>query len=430
MGKVKEHISIKGIKPYYHQKVVIDELLSGTPTVVVNSSRQKGKSFLVSNLLLFYALNRPNTKNFYLAPTLKQCKSLFQIIINGVIQSGVIKSKNATDLTITFINGSVIRCLSAEQGENLRGYSSDFTCIDEAAYIADSVFYITLPWRDARNSQLLICSTPFMKNGFFYRYYIYGKNGENGCATIDWADERFKSSIEQILPPEKLEMYRKQLPKVIFERDYLGHFTDENAGVFSVEGRIKAVPITPQDKLYVGIDWANQNSGDDSVISVFNQNGNQVLIKYWNDSTPLGQISRIVKEFEPYKNQIAAIYSETNSLGEPYTEILKEKCPQLANKILGWNTSNTSKNALVVQFQTALEQGTVTLTPDEKTKDEFSYFSCTFNPTTRNVSYAAPTGLKDDCVMATLISYECMRSATQIGQYAIKFTKNNNFKVR
>lgn len=413
-------INITGIKPFYHQRKVIEELKKGTETVVVCSSRQKGKSLLTSNCLLYFALNRPKTKNYYIAPTLRQSKALFEIIVNGVAASGVIKSKNATDLTITFINGSQILCKSAEQGDNLRGFSAHFLCIDEAAYIPDQVFYIIAPWRDAYKAQTLICSTPFTRNGFFFQHYAWGKNGENGCVTVDWSDEEFRESIEQILPPDRLEQYRLMLPRRIFEQEYLGHFLDDDGAVFTnLSNCLRETKIGPNDRLFAGIDWANQGQGDYTVLSIFNQNGNQVYLRYWNSLTPLGQIDVIYNELEPYLRQIQRVTAETNSIGTPYTDLLKQKNPLLASKIQGFVTTNQSKNAAVVNFQTALEQGTATLLPDEKQRSEFAIFSADYNPKTRNVSYAAPQGLHDDTVLAALLAWDGYRLDTTTGNYDI-----------
>ena len=57
----------KGFKPYLHQADVIAELKDarGTGKIVsVNSSRQKGKSYMISNLLLYFAINFAKTNNY------------------------------------------------------------------------------------------------------------------------------------------------------------------------------------------------------------------------------------------------------------------------------------------------------------------------------------------------------------------------------
>lgn len=419
----------KGFKPYLHQKDVVELLRDAKGTgriVTVNSSRQKGKSYMISNVLLYYAINYAKTKNYCVSPTLKQSKSIFHLIVDAISNSGIIKSKNATDLTIILINGSSINFKSAEQRDALRGYTADFLAIDECAFIPDDIFYLILPWTDAKKAPILMTSTPFVKSGFFYQYFNYGKDGTHNTITIDWTDPKYKESIEQILPPDKLEEYRSVLPKNVFMTEYLGQFLDDDGTVFTnIRECLLDTVIQPYDQLYVGLDFSNQGENDDTVISMFNQRGEQVMLKYANNLSPLTQIVWIVNELEPYADQIEVIACELNSIGTPYTDLIKEKSQILSDKVEGFQTSNTSKNAIVLNMQTALEKKDCTLLPDEKEIRQFGFFTATYNPKTRNVSYAAPQGLNDDLVMATLIAYNAYREGTTVGTYSIGFAGGN-----
>lgn len=417
----------KGFHPYLHQADVIAELREAKGTgkiVTVNSSRQKGKSYMISNILLFFAINYSKTKNFCVSPTLKQSKSIFHLIVDAISSSGIIKTKNATDLTITLINGSTINFKSAEQRDALRGYTADFLAIDECAFIPDEIFYLILPWTDAKKAPILMTSTPFVKGGFFWQYFNYGLDGTHNTITINWSDPKYKESIEQILPPDKLEEYRQVLPKNVFLTEYLGQFLDDDGTVFTnIRECIKEKRIEAYDSLFVGLDFSNQGENDDTVISVFNNKGEQVMLKYANNLSPLSQINWIVNELEPYADQISVIACELNSIGTPYTDLIKERSQLLEDKVEGFQTSNTSKNAIVLNMQTALEKKTVSLLPDEKEIRQFGFFTATFNPKTRNVSYAAPQGLNDDLVMASLIAFNAYREGTTIGTYSIGFSR-------
>ena len=152
-------------------------------------------------------------------------------------------------------------------------------------------------------------------------------------------------------------------------------------------------------------------------------------MKYFNNLSPLKQIDLIVKELEPYAKQIKIIACELNSIGTPYTDLIKERSQILSNKVQGFQTSNTSKNAIVLNMQTALEKGEATLLDNEKQTRQFSYFTATYNPKTRNVSYAAPQGLHDDCVMASLIAYDAYKNGLRTGEYSFSFkTKINKHR--
>lgn len=423
MSKVKQ---FKGIKPFSYQQAVINEVKDAKgsgKTVVVKSRRQVGKSVLIANLLLYYAINYKGTKNYVLSPTLKQGKNIYKTIINAISGCGIIKSKNATDLFITLINGSSISIKSAEQKESLRGETcTGILCIDECAYISSEVYNIVKPWCDFHKAVTLMVSTPFVKSGFFWEYYNHGLNREYNCVSIDWSDEKYQDDMDFILPPSKLEEYRKLLPKNVFLTDYLGIFIDDDGTVFTdFKKCINKNEIKDSDKLYLGIDWAAGVESDDTVIVAFNQYGKQVYLDYFNKLTPTQQIDRIEKFIVQYKNQIAVVQTELNSLGTPLTDFLKNR-PQLKtiiNKFVGFNTTNQSKNAIVQNLQIAFEQGLIEILEDEKQSRELATYTAEYNAKTRNVSYNAPNGLHDDICIAMMLAYDAYKNGKIIGNYNI-----------
>lgn len=416
----------KGIHPFSFQQDVIDEVVGAKGTgkiVVVKSRRQCGKSTLISNLLLYYAINYEGTKNYCLSPTLKQGKKLYKTVVKALTKAKIIKSANGSDLSIVLKNESEINFKSAEQGEALRGETvTGLLCIDEFAYIPDAIYDIIRPWTDFWKAVTLMVSTPFIKEGYFWRYYNYGLEKSHNTVLIDWADyEKYKTDLDKILPPEQLDEYKAILPKKVFLTEYLGQFIEGGGLVFDFfKEAQRLVSIQPKDKLYIGIDWSNQANKDYTVVSMINQNCEQVKLAYWNDLTPLKQIEKVYAELEPYLNQIQAIVCETNSLGTPYTDLLKERLQvNHQNKIKEFVTSNTSKNDLVGKMQVALEQGTISLLPDNKQEREFSYYAAEYNPQTKNVTYNAPSGLNDDTVMATMFALYGYNEYKTTGVYSI-----------
>ena len=421
MSKVKQ---FKGIKPFSYQQAVINEVKDSKgsgKTVVVKSRRQVGKSVLIANLLLYYAINYKGTKNYVLSPTLKQGKNIYKTIINAISGCGIIKSKNATDLFITLINGSSISIKSAEQKESLRGETcTGILCIDECAYISSEVYNIVKPWCDFHKAVTLMVSTPFVKSGFFWEYYNHGLNREYNCVSIDWSDEKYQDDMDFILPPSKLEEYRKLLPKNVFLTDYLGIFIDDDGTVFTdFKKCINKNEIKDSDKLYLGIDWAAGVESDDTVIVAFNQYGKQVYLDYFNKLTPTQQIDRIEKFIVQYKNQIVVVQTELNSLGTPLTDFLKNRSQlkTIINKFVGFNTTNQSKNAIVQNLQIAFEQKEIEILEDEKQSRELATYTAEYNAKTRNVSYNAPNGLHDDICIAMMLAYDAYKNGKIMGVY-------------
>ena len=208
----------------------------------------------------------------------------------------------------------------------------------------------------------------------------------------------------------------------MFLTDYLGIFIDDDGTVFTdFKKCINKNEIKDSDKLYLGIDWAAGVESDDTVIVAFNQYGKQVYLDYFNKLTPTQQIDRIEKFIVQYKNQIAVVQTELNSLGTPLTDFLKNR-PQLKtiiNKFVGFNTTNQSKNAIVQNLQIAFEQKEIEILEDEKQSRELATYTAEYNAKTRNVSYNAPNGLHDDICIAMMLAYDAYKNGKIIGNYNI-----------
>lgn len=272
-----------GFKPLSHQRDVISLLEHGRKsgkTVVVKSSRQKGKSLMIENILLYYAINYSCT-SICVSPVLSQARKIFNELTTAIEGSDLVKRKNETLLELELVTGSKILFKSAEQNESLRGYTvTGILCIDECAFIDDDVFYKVLPWVDVYNAPILMCSSPFVRSGFFFEYYNRGF-GNDKIISVDWCNEKYKQDIEKLLPPERLEEYRQMLPAAQFRSEYLGEFLDDDGSVFThFTECVQPNVILPEHKLVIGIDWANQGGNDYTVLSIMNTLAQQVYVGY------------------------------------------------------------------------------------------------------------------------------------------------------
>ena len=157
---------------------------------------------------------------------------------------------------------------------------------------------------------------------------------------------------------------------------------------------------------------------DDTAVAIINDKGEQVFLDYFNNLTPTQQIDRIVEDLNPYMRQIVVIQPELNSLGGVLTDNLKERLQGRA-RIEGFNTTNQSKNELVMDLQTAFEQKTITILNDPKQMRELSFYTADYNPKTKNVSYNAPLGLNDDLCIALMLAYNAYKNKKRCGGYAV-----------
>lgn len=434
MAQEKQNKTYIGATLYPWQKAVTDEIC-GIPNenkvVVVKSHRQAGKSFLCVNILLYYGINKKRSTNAMISPTLNQSRALFKELVNAIIDSGVVKAKNETLLTIDLINGSTIFFKSSEQRDALRGYHiNGILILDEAAYLSEDMLQLVLPWRNVSKANMLVVSTPFRKDGFFYRYYLLGVSKEKNTVSVDWS--QFDTSA--LLNEEQKKVYKEILTKNQYLTEIEGEFIDGDGMVFS---NILANVGSPQEgyRYYAGIDFGTGKEGDSTSISIFNEYGEMVYIHYFNDLGTFEQIDVLANDLIRYKDKIVSIYAENNSIGEPLTDVLKKTLREKGNgEMIGYieeiNTTNQLKVTMVSQVQIGLEQGKIKLLNDSRLLNELAAYAATYNSKTGSVSYNAPAGLHDDTVISTMLGYHAYKNATDYAQYKIGFVKNNRPKRR
>jgi len=189
------------------------------------------------------------------------------------------------------------------------------------------------------------------------------------------------------------------LPEMIFKQEYLAEFVDGSAMLFN-NRRMKI--SEPKGKCYAGIDLGRAD--DYSVLSIFNDIGEQVYIERWRHSewsTIVKAISENIRRFD-----ITTTLVEVNSIGDVIFELLDKELRGYC-AVEPFTTTSQSKKEIVEQLIVANQNGEVTFHPSEWLDQELEMFSYEYNPKSRQVRYTAPTGFHDDGVMATCISYEC-----------------------
>lgn len=405
-----------GYTPEQWQSVV-HKSIKDHPTAsifTVLSPRQCGKTMLVENELLRCSINNKNAVSLCISITLDGSRKIYRDIVKATENSGAIKKKNDSLLTLEFITGSIIYFRSGEQRDTLRGLTvknGGLLVVDEAAYQGDDFFYsVLLPMTNVFRANILLTSTPRFKTGFFYTYYEKGKNGDKGVYSFNFTDY----DLSKFLPGDMLEQYKAVMPKNQFISEYLGQFLDGDSLLFeNYKNRI--LPPGTTKRVYIGIDWASGTGQDRTAISVINQSGEQIFTASFNDKNTTQTVDYIEELVKRYKQYSPVIWAEVNGLGKPYCDLLKDR----KIKVTEWTTSNKSKNELVAHLQVAFEQEKISILGDERQVDELGYYEADYNPKTRVVTYNAPRGLNDDTVVALMISWEAYLSGNRVGRYCV-----------
>lgn len=380
---------------------------------VVKSRRQIGKSTLLQLLLIRTAIERNKTVSMSLSPTLEQARKLYRSIKNILQPTKIYRRHNDLQLVVELRNGSEIYFKSAEQRDALRGFTcTGIMVVDEAAYINDDVFYDCLPWVNVSQAPVVIVSTPYHKAGFFYTLYTKGLENGSKVLSYDWASSRYDTS--DLLPPEKLEEYRKSMPIQKYRTEYLGEFLDAEGGVF---GDFSGIVSNDYDKTvtncYFGIDWGSGQGQDETAISIFNSDRQMIGLYHFSDKDETQTINFIIdliKQYRPLKVQV-----ESNSIGQIFYGLLDKaiKAEELPVMLLKFTTTNESKERLINNFQVLMQNKQVQILDNQTLQIQLEMYQMKVTSNGKR-TYNAASGYHDDCIISMLLALDCITKGTYV----------------
>lgn len=404
------------------QKEVLDYYLENPKDkwVVVKAIRQCGKSILMQILLVAASIREENSVSISVSPVMSQSRKMYQDICS--FAEPIIKKANGTLLEIKFVNGSIIKFRSMEQGDSIRGETckkSGILVVDEAAYQKDEIFYsILVPTTNVFHNDIFIVSTPKFRIGFYYDLYCKGLEENGKIISFDWT----KYDTSKFLPKETLEIYRKQLPKTSFASEFLGEWISGDGSVFTDFKRcVGSVKLGKSKELLITIDWAcgNGGSSDSTVLTIGQKIDNKIGIKNqiaFNDKKPIdtcNYILDLVKSFVSNGYRNITLIMEKNSIGNVYYAILVElvdEFEQEYNNNVTWKeeieinlhtflTTNDSKKRIIERLEILFEQDLIILPDDEELLTELSMFEAKVNQN-GTVIYGVQNSSHDDRVLS------------------------------
>ena len=139
-----------------------DVLRSTAPRLLLNCSRQSGKSTITALLAVHTVTYEPGALVLLLSPTLRQSGELFKKVLDAYRTLGrQVPAEAETQLTLTLENGSRVVSLPGKEG-TVRGYSGvRLLIIDEAARVPNDLYVSVRPMLAVSGGRLLALSTPW-----------------------------------------------------------------------------------------------------------------------------------------------------------------------------------------------------------------------------------------------------------------------------
>lgn len=213
-----------GIAPDAWQR---DVLRDGGARMLLNCSRQSGKTTICAILGLHRAIYNPGSLVLILSPSLRQSAEFFRVLVGLYNATGATAPLKAeSQLRLELENGSRVISLPATEA-TIRGFSAvDLLLIDEAARVPDELYSAVRPMLAISAGRLIALSTPWGKRGWW---------SEAWHSPDPWVRVLVPAGQCPRIPTEFLAEERRTLGEWWFSQEYECTFADSDTSVFRTD---------------------------------------------------------------------------------------------------------------------------------------------------------------------------------------------------
>lgn len=397
---IENIVTYEGVKLHKGQARILKEIMANIEAkyIIIKTSRQWGKTLFAEQLALYHSINSPNSIVAWFSPYIAQAKKVMNELYSAIAKSGVVYSYNQTDRIITLCNNSKIQFFGSNNPDGIRGISVDYAIIDEAAFIQrDVIEEIIRPALMVRGKKVYIVSTPKGKHNWFYYYYVNSDEEFLACES-NWRENPYTNINE-------INLAKKTLPEHIYRQEYEGEFLDGDYQVFRNldEIAIQTTFAKQTAKNYAGLDLGRKN--DYTVLTIMNENGE--IVEIYRDNNKLWQtiLHNVISILRKYN---CPVYVDATGVGDAVYEQLHAQYKQTYPIVLG----NNNKQNIIEELIIGMEKKEITIPTKDLYStlyDELSIFEFNYSPKTQKVTYNAPSGMHDDCVISLALAHKCKK---------------------
>ena len=302
-----------GITPFHYQDQVLND---NSNRIMVCSSRQIGKTYVVAIKALHYAMFHKDKQVLVFSKNANQAKKFLREMkrlmflgtqhVNHLIASESSpfslddepaptfpedidekKPNNTEEFTLT--NGSTIRSLPST--DSSRGYTADLVIIDEAAFVPDEIFDLVIePTVRFTGGAIILLSTPNGQKGFFHHFFDPEDKKLEHEYTRYWWDW-------QICPNENIREVtlrkKNDLDPLRFAQEYEAKFTTD-ADAFFQNSKVKEacdenLSMLYEDKeheMVAGIDVGVTKSRTVITLCYYDEERDDIILAYQKEYPP------------------------------------------------------------------------------------------------------------------------------------------------
>jgi len=327
------------------------QVLEHEGNITIRAGRQVGKSEVISEKAVRFALEKPESVTMIIAASQRQSSLLFEKVRAKIDliehDDGKEMYKEKPTLTrIVLANGSKIYSLPAGRtGYFIRGFTIDLLIADEAAYIPETVWTAVIPMiavskKMRRLGYIILLSTPFGKGGYFYHSFT----------NDDFRHFHVSSEKCNRIPKDFLAKERSRLSKHEYKQEYLGEFVDDYYQFFPseiIKDRMNFIEWSYSSdhrggRYYLGVDIARYGGDENAFVICEAHKSRYKVVKCLttervSTTDTIGRVIALNKKYNFNK-----IFLDDAGVGGAVTDVLVGR---LGRKVLGIN--NASKRIQV-----------------------------------------------------------------------------------
>ncbi len=203
-----------------------DVLTTDARQVVMNCSRQLGKSSCVALLATWTALTTAGALILLVAPAVRQASELYRKCRDALGRLGpdAPRTRQESALSLEFANRSRILVIPAAEA-TVRGFSAvTLLCIDEASRVPDPLYFALRPMLAVSQGRIVLLSTPNGASRFFWAAFTSDEP--------DWLRVQVTAADCPRIPRAWLAAERARIGHHWYAQEFCGEFVDAQGALY------------------------------------------------------------------------------------------------------------------------------------------------------------------------------------------------------